>query len=701
MPQNVAARILHFVSMLFAVLTCASTSIAVQVDLAAGGIQSKEGCSGATADVCGLRIFQVMVESFVDGDPSRNYNAGYGTSHHKGDIRGIINSLDYIKSSGLNAVWLTPVFDSHAGTPREGGGTNLKLDATGYYTRDYFQIDPKFGSFADAQELVNTAHEKGMYVFFDGVFGHHKGNLIPSPTGKLPVNSSPGVVNYNAPASLDFYKEVATYWIDELGIDGWRLDQAYQVPATAWQGIKSAVEATSAQRALAGEQWGTLGYMVAEVWSGADYISSTAFGTNANPILDSAFDFPVRYATVGVLAAEENGWSGRPASALADGWSYGAHDQTYPDHALPNLMLGNHDLVRYGDLLQRADIANPTDAEYWARHRLAFMVQGAYSGPITRYYGEEIGDEVPNYADQVTDNCANQGLCDDHVARTSAKILDVTVTSGQLSADQLALLQFHQELMTVRSAYPALSHGSRQHLYSDDTLYVDLKTYADQQIVFAMNISDQATVVEISGTLLATLPPHAWDVLNAEPIDFASGYMSFTLAPLSGRYILLAEGPLTLPGDYNEDGIVDAADYTVWRDRLGSSQSLPNDDTDGVGHDDYDRWKTGIGQTAGAGSSTLDNISVPEPASFVLLMLAAAGMCVELRWTAHREPDNPRDSRPFLRLLHSKYAKPQAPRHSQPEQETKRDVVEAHASGSGQQHREGVGAAGLVAEDKG
>ena len=176
--------------------------------------------------------------------------------------------------------------------------------------------------------------------------------------------------------------------------------------------------------------------MVAEVWSDADYIADTAFGTNANPILNSAFDFPVRYAMVGVLAAEENGLSGRPASTLADGWSYGAHDETYPDHALPNLMLGNHDLVRFGDLLQRADIAGPADAEYWARHRLAFMVQGAYTGPITRYYGEEIGDEVPNYADQVTNNCANLGLCDDHVARTSAKILDVTVTSGQLSANQ-------------------------------------------------------------------------------------------------------------------------------------------------------------------------------------------------------------------------------------------------------------------------
>ena len=137
---------------------------------------------------------------------------------------------------------------------------------------------------------MDTAHAKGMYVFFDGVFGHHKGNLVASPTGKLPVNSSPGVVNYDSAASVEFYKEVATYWINELGIDGWRLDQAYQVPPAAWRQIKSAVDATSAARAQAGEQWGTLGYMVAEIWSGADDIAETAFGTECQ----SDFRFGVR-----------------------------------------------------------------------------------------------------------------------------------------------------------------------------------------------------------------------------------------------------------------------------------------------------------------------------------------------------------------------------------------------------------------------
>lgn len=608
----------------------AARADAVVVNSAAEGVQLKEGCGGATASFCDLRIYQVMVESFVDGDPTRNYNAGYGTSHHKGDLRGITNSLDYIQSLGLNAVWLTPVFDSAAGQAYEGGGTNLKLDATGYYARNYFQIDPKFGTLADARELVDAAHAKGMYVFFDGVFGHHKGNLVPSPTGKLPVNSSPGVVNYNSQQSVEFYKEVATYWINELGIDGWRLDQAYQVPTSAWRQIRTAVEDASAARAAAGQQWGTLGYMVAEIWGGANDIADDAFGTNANPALASAFDFPVRYATVGVIAGEESGLSGRPAYELANGWSYGAHDQTYPDHALPNLMLGNHDLVRYGDLLQRSGIANPGDAEYWARHRLAFLVQGAYSGPITRYYGEELGDEVPNYANRVTTNCASLGLCDDHVARTSAKIPGVTIDEELLTVNQQSLLAFHEQLMQLRSDHPALSHGTRQHLYSDNSLYVDLKTFGDEQIVFAMNVSEQAAVVQLSASLFESLPTAVWDLLNAEAIDVAGGYLSISLAPLSGRYILLAEGPPTIPGDYDQNGTVDAADYTLWHDTLGSTADLRADGsrtgTSGgvVDLADYEVWRRNFGRSTMVGAGGF--ATVPEPATAWLIVVAALSL---------------------------------------------------------------------------
>jgi hypothetical protein len=75
-----------------------------------------------------------------------------------------------------------------------------------------------------------------------------------------------------------------------------------------------------------------------------------------------------------------------------------------------------------------------------------------------------------------------------------------------------------------------------------------------------------------------------------------------------------------LPGDYNQNGAVDAADYTLWRDNLGSPDALPNDDTPGVGPDDYDRWKTNFGQSTGSGSDEF--APVPEPMALWLIALA-------------------------------------------------------------------------------
>jgi hypothetical protein len=80
-----------------------------------------------------------------------------------------------------------------------------------------------------------------------------------------------------------------------------------------------------------------------------------------------------------------------------------------------------------------------------------------------------------------------------------------------------------------------------------------------------------------------------------------------------------------VPGDYNQDGTVDAADYTVWRNNLGSLSSLPNDDTPGVGPDDYERWKSHFGQPAGSGALGAES-AVPEPQTMVLLLLAAANV---------------------------------------------------------------------------
>jgi len=77
-----------------------------------------------------------------------------------------------------------------------------------------------------------------------------------------------------------------------------------------------------------------------------------------------------------------------------------------------------------------------------------------------------------------------------------------------------------------------------------------------------------------------------------------------------------------VPGDYNDDGVVDAADYAVWRDNLGKDVSLPNDPTPGaVTAADYDTWVSNYGQTSGAAQAA--GSPAPEPSAWLLSALAA------------------------------------------------------------------------------
>jgi hypothetical protein len=79
---------------------------------------------------------------------------------------------------------------------------------------------------------------------------------------------------------------------------------------------------------------------------------------------------------------------------------------------------------------------------------------------------------------------------------------------------------------------------------------------------------------------------------------------------------------ITVPGDYNADGHVDAADYVVWRDRLGSDYPLPNDDMSDVDPADFTRWRGHFGEsvsTSIAKSLSQPAQSIPEPVTAILL----------------------------------------------------------------------------------
>jgi hypothetical protein len=87
--------------------------------------------------------------------------------------------------------------------------------------------------------------------------------------------------------------------------------------------------------------------------------------------------------------------------------------------------------------------------------------------------------------------------------------------------------------------------------------------------------------------------------------------------------VVLTAGGLT--GDYNSDGIVNSADYVVWRKNVGTANALPHDPIGGtIGTAQYNQWRANFGRTSGSGSS-LAGSAVPEPSSIMFtLMLAAA-----------------------------------------------------------------------------
>lgn len=546
---------------------------------------------------CNLRMYQIMVEAFIDGDSSANYNTAYGPSHHKGDLQGIINSLPYLKSLGVNTVWMTPVFASTRVNGQDQWAD--RLDATGYFASDFFNVDPKFGTNEQLRELIDTAHEMGMYVVLDGVFGHYKSNIAASPTGKLPANglctnergekytagTNQACADYSKPETLAFFKEVAEYWITEYNIDGWRLDQAYQVPVGLWDDIRATVETASANTTYVvdGQNVNPLGYMVAELWYGSEGpIRDRGYGNEGSPALLSSFDFPVRYRVVQTFAVEESGAGGFDATNLKSGF---LNQALYPTHAMPNLMLGNHDLVRFGDLVQRGGFANPADAEYWARHKAALSFMAAYSGPITLYYGDEIGQEQPGFAASNA-TCAGDGAngawCDDNVSRTTAVIEGQPTTVGGdaavLSEQQSDLKEYVSGLMAMRDAHPALFNGSRTHIFSDARIFMDRKDNGNDNVLYVVNTKDAPVTLTVAATAIGS--DGALDGLNgAADVALSGGNYVIELEPFEAKFFDIvsptAEGPQTGTGgadvDYTGEGVMaDCEAFTTSNATLGS-----------------------------------------------------------------------------------------------------------------------------------
>lgn len=125
----------------------------------------------------------------------------------------------------------------------------------------------------------------------------------------------------------------------------------------------------------------------------------------------------------------------------------------------------------------------------------------------------------------------------------------------------------------------------------------------------------------------------------ASPGDVIVRYAAHESTVFDGPQLIVSHAPLVNPGDYNQDGVVDAADYVVWRDQVG--QIVPvgtaaDGTRDGlINHDDYEAWRQRFGEiTSGMGASNATGLSVPEPGTCVMALMAlvcAVNLCKSAR----------------------------------------------------------------------
>lgn len=222
-------------------------------------------------------FYQIFVDRFCMGsqEKDRSYiNMAWGDtptpkSFAGGDLKGITQKLGYIRELGVNAIYLTPIFESVS---------NHKYDI-----RDYMQIDAQFGTKEDFRELVQSAHRKGMRVILDAVFNHcseeipqfrdvcRKGRqsayydwfiITGDKPEKDPCNYETFAacdympkLNTSNPAVCNFLIHIACYYIKEFDIDGWRLDVSDEISHDFWRAFRKTVKEIKPEAVIIGENW--------------------------------------------------------------------------------------------------------------------------------------------------------------------------------------------------------------------------------------------------------------------------------------------------------------------------------------------------------------------------------------------------------------------------------------------------------------
>ncbi len=331
-----------------------------------------------------------------------------GNDYYCGDLEGIKEKLPYLKSLGVNCIYLNPIFEAHS---------NHR-----YNTADYMKIDSLLGDEKDFKNLCKAAKKQGIHIILDGVFSHTGDDSVYfnrkkryNTLGAYNSENSPYFNwfkfknwpdDYEAwwgvptlPETLEENDEflqfitgkngVIRHWI-RLGADGWRLDVADELPDKFLDSVRTAIKEEKQDAFLLGEVW-------EDATNKISYDSRRRFLRGKQ--LDSVMNYPFANAIVDFV---KGGNADEFISKITD------VIENYPPCSLHTLMnhIGTHDTARiltrlgfegevHEDRAWQAEqrLSEGQKQSALAKLRLAAVLQYTLPGVPSLYYGDEIGTE--------------------------------------------------------------------------------------------------------------------------------------------------------------------------------------------------------------------------------------------------------------------------------------------------------------------
>ncbi len=478
-------------------------------------------------------LYEIFVRSFRDSN-------GDGI----GDLKGVTQSLNYLQSLGVTAIWLTPIFPSPS--------------HHGYDVTNYFNIRPEYGTKEDLAELVNAAHQRGMRILLDYVVSHTSSqhpffkDAYGNPASQYSeyylwkdeeqrsyrsyqdVLSMP-TVNHGSAAANQYFIDVAKYWMDldgdgdySDGIDGWRCDYAIGTPEVFWRDLRTALKAVNPDVLLLGEVW------VREPAGQAGYFKDG---------FDAQFDFPLYFVLGGDPAIRMDGLiSGNSVVSLATDRIRAARDLFDPNSILVRF-LNNHDLDRAASEVQ----GDP------ARLRLGALLLATLDGVPMIYYGEEIGmqgmrgtgpyyDEYRREPMEWSASLQGEGMTNWFKAAQYIQPHD-GISVEEQEDDPQSLLNFYRRVYALRKENPALLHGEYTQLeilpkqsnvwafwrYTENQVVLAFFNFGETEAVIQPDLSQAPGKIGEKGVNLLT--GDLWNTMQTDLLlPPASGFL-FDLSP--------------------------------------------------------------------------------------------------------------------------------------------------------------------------